>query len=204
MKFTPPRSRLHRPSPAMTVALLALFVALGGTTYAATGGNFILGKPNSAGATTSLSAPVAGKALQVTNTSTGAGATGLGLSVATGHSPFTVNSGTKVAKLNADLLDGADSSAFLSRSKVKWARVDTNGTLGAHSGVTLVKHGQQGVYRVTFDQDVSACAYSATPAKDIPAIGALSDAPGNPTDVLVVMNDGVNPVDTDFSVEAFC
>jgi hypothetical protein len=186
------------------VGYIALFVALGGTSYAATGGNFILGKPNSAGSTTSLSAPVAGKALQVTNTSTGAGATGLGLSVASGHPPLTVNSGTKVAKLNADLLDGADSSAFLSRAKVKWARVELDGTLGAHSGVTAVKHPGQGSYRVTFDQDVSSCAYSATPAKDLPAIGALSDAPDNPNDVLVVIGDGANPVDMDFSVEAFC
>ncbi len=79
-----------------------------------------------------------------------------------------------------------------------------DGTLGAHSGVTAVSHFQQGGYRVTFDQDVSSCAYSATPAKDIPAIGALSDAPDSPNDVDVVISNGVNPVDSDFSVEAFC
>ena len=101
------------------VGYIALFVALGGTTYAATGGNFILGQANSAGATTSLSAPIAGKkALQLTNTSTGAGATALGLNVASGHTPFTVNSGTKVTNLNADKLDGIDSSAFVPNSKL--------------------------------------------------------------------------------------
>jgi hypothetical protein len=97
---------------ANVMATIAVFMVLGGTTYAATGGNFILGKPNSASSTTSLSAPVAGKALQVTNTSTGAGATGLGINVASGHSPFTVNSGTKVANLNADKLDGVDSTGL--------------------------------------------------------------------------------------------
>jgi hypothetical protein len=40
---------------ANVVSLLALSVALGGTTYAATGGNFILGQSNSAGSTTALS-----------------------------------------------------------------------------------------------------------------------------------------------------
>jgi hypothetical protein len=101
------------------VGYIALFVALGGTTYAATGGNFILGQANSAGATTSLSAPIAGKkALQLTNTSTGAGATALGLNVASGHTPFTVNSGTKVANLNADKLDGLDSTTFTSTRKL--------------------------------------------------------------------------------------
>jgi len=47
---------------------IALLVALGGTTYAASGGNFMLGKANSASSTTSLSAPVSCKrALQLTN-----------------------------------------------------------------------------------------------------------------------------------------
>jgi hypothetical protein len=104
------------------VGYIALFIALGGTTYAATGGNFILGNPNSASSTTSLSAPISGKALQLTNTSTGAGATALGLNVASGHPPFTVNSGTKVANLNADKLDGLHSTSFYSSANVKSLR----------------------------------------------------------------------------------
>jgi FlaG/FlaF family flagellin (archaellin) len=104
---------------ANVMATIAVFMVLGGTTYAATGGSFILGQSNSASSTTSLSAPVAGKALQVTNTSTGAGATALGLNVASGHPPFTVNSGAKVANLNADKLDGIDSTGFLPSSSVQ-------------------------------------------------------------------------------------
>jgi hypothetical protein len=102
------------------VGYIALFIALGGSAYGATGGNFILGQSNTAGNTTSLSAPISGKkALQVTNTSTGAGATALGLNVASGHPPFTVNSATKVANLNADKLDGVDSTGFLPSSSVQ-------------------------------------------------------------------------------------
>jgi hypothetical protein len=66
-----------------------------------------------------LTAPVAGKGLQVNNTSTGVGATALGLNVASGHAPFTVNSGTKVANLNADKLDGIDSTGFVSSSGLR-------------------------------------------------------------------------------------
>ena len=57
---------------ANTVSLAALFVALGGTTYAATGGNFILGQSNTAAAPTQLSSPTtnASGALKVQNTST--------------------------------------------------------------------------------------------------------------------------------------
>jgi hypothetical protein len=109
-------------SYANVMATIAVFMAIGGTTYAATGGNFILGNPNSATSTTALSAPIAGKALQVTNTSTGAGATGLGLNVASGHPPFTVNSGTKVANLNADKLDGTDSTGFIRGRRLEFTQ----------------------------------------------------------------------------------
>jgi hypothetical protein len=98
---------------ANVVSLIALSVALGGTTYAATGGNFILGQSNSASSTTALSSGTTGPAFKVTSTNTAAGATALRLNAASGHAPFTVNSGTKVANLNADKLDGLDSTAFL-------------------------------------------------------------------------------------------
>lgn len=105
---------MRKPSASMIVALLALFVALGGVGVAATGDNFILGQSNTAADTSSLSAPVGGgKALQVSNTSATSGSTALGLSVASGHAPLTVNSPTKVGNLNADLLDGIDSTGFL-------------------------------------------------------------------------------------------
>jgi hypothetical protein len=114
-----------RPNHATVVAYLALFVALGGTTYAATGGNFILGQSNSADAVTSLArtGANAGKGLQVSNTSTTTGATALGLNVASGHAPFTVNSGTKVANLNADELDGLNSTAFARNGSEAWHEV---------------------------------------------------------------------------------
>ena len=125
---------------ANVVATLSLFLVLGGTTYAATGGNFILGKPNAADSQTSLTASpsFAGKALQLTNTNTGAGATALGLNVASGHPPFTVNSGTKVAKLSADKLDGIDSTGFLGvNSKAADADqldgIDSTGLLGVNA-----------------------------------------------------------------------
>jgi hypothetical protein len=58
---------------ANVISTLALFLVLGGgTTLAATGGNFLLGKSNSAGATTQLSSGAA-SALKVTNTSGGDG-----------------------------------------------------------------------------------------------------------------------------------
>jgi hypothetical protein len=102
-----------RPSPSMVVALLALFLA-GGAGYAATGGSFILGQANTATSPSSLTAPINDRALKLTNMNTGTGASALGLNVAPGHAPFLVQSTSgKVLNLNADKLDGLDSSAFL-------------------------------------------------------------------------------------------
>lgn len=97
-------------SPSIVISLLALFVALSGTTYAAaTGGSLGLGKSNSAKATTGLSASGAGPALAVSQTT---GQPAAAFAANNGVAPFTVSGATKVANLNADQLDGLDSSAF--------------------------------------------------------------------------------------------
>jgi hypothetical protein len=134
---------MSKPSPAMLVALAALFVALGGVGVAATNGNFILGQTNTADRTTELSVstvpstcPAPCNALKVSDTSTASnaggfgvlgksastpaatiknlgGATALSLFVNTGKPPLAVNSATKVPNLNADRLDDLDSTSFL-------------------------------------------------------------------------------------------
>jgi hypothetical protein len=108
--------RLHafRPSPAAVIAVLALFLSLAGAGVAATGGNFILGQANTAGAKTALTAGINDKALAVTNTNTGANAGALSLTVASGKPPIVVSSGAgKATGLNADKLDGIDSNALV-------------------------------------------------------------------------------------------
>lgn len=133
------RPRVRPPSlaaSAFLIAIAALFVALGGPGYAATGGSFILGQSNSTNDTSVLAGSPAGDQLDVANLNTGASAKGLGvlgksptapaanvanagggpalsLTVNNGASPFTTSSAVKVANLNADLLDGLDQSAFL-------------------------------------------------------------------------------------------
>jgi hypothetical protein len=101
------RSRL---TYANVMATIAVFIALGGTTIAATGDSFILGQSNTATSTTALSAGVTGPALRVTNTSTGAAAS---FNAAVAHPAIAVNTSAKINKLNADMLDSKDSTAFL-------------------------------------------------------------------------------------------
>jgi hypothetical protein len=98
-----------------------------GTAYAANGGTFRLGQSNSASKTTTL-----------TN-STG---TALRLNAPSTKAPLSVGTNkTKVPNLNADLLDGKDSSAFLQKSSgAGWAVIRPEGTVGRSSGgVTVAK-----------------------------------------------------------------
>src|SRR5260221_7493751 len=102
-----------RPTPSVVLSLRALIVALGSTGWAANGAAFVLGvATNSATAQTFLGANYNGTAMQLSNTSAGAAATALTLSVAPTRPPMAVNSVVKVAKLNADYVDGLDSTSL--------------------------------------------------------------------------------------------
>jgi hypothetical protein len=117
----------------LLISLLALFVALSGVGVAADGQSLILGHTdNSASSPTALTAPVNDKAVQITNTNTGASATALGLTVASGRAPLTVSAGAgKVVNLNADKLDGIDSAGFARAKPLQWIAPTLNGVCGA-------------------------------------------------------------------------
>src|ERR687897_3933604 len=106
--------------------ILALLFGMASTAFGANGGNFILGSlNNTATAITKLTGSLGGgPALQVSNPSTATGSTALDLQVATGKAPMKVNSSTKVTNLNADKLDGQDSTTI---GKERWAVVDAGG-----------------------------------------------------------------------------
>jgi hypothetical protein len=69
----------HHLTYANVMATIAVFMVLGGTTYAATGGNFILGQSNSAGTTTQLTSATTNSAgaLRVANTNTATAGRGI-------------------------------------------------------------------------------------------------------------------------------
>ena len=99
----------RRPSAALVVSLVALFVALSDSGNAARIVNVVLGKTNTATRPTGISAPTRRPVLAVTNTGRGAAGS---FTVKNNAPPFIVNSTTRVKKLNADLLDGLDSTSF--------------------------------------------------------------------------------------------
>jgi hypothetical protein len=92
--------RMPRPRHSTIAAYTALFLAMGGTAYAATGGSFILGHANKASEPTSLTNTGYGPALKLAN--------GHG-----GSAPFTVNGNAHVVPgLNSSYLGGHPASYF--------------------------------------------------------------------------------------------
>jgi hypothetical protein len=89
---------LRRPSPATVISVIALLFAMSGTAVAATGGDFILGKSNTAANTTSLS-NAKGIALKLSSAST--------------KPSLTVSNSVQVPNLNASELGGLGASAFM-------------------------------------------------------------------------------------------
>jgi hypothetical protein len=136
--------RIKTLASALVVALVVI-ASLDYTASAATGQSFILGKINKANKVTAVKRTTAGPALKLATTSSSA-------------APLAVNGRGKVANLNADRIDGLDSTAFartssvktaLSRSAIATAFVDSYFPVpffGAESGFDTV------TYDATFDR----------------------------------------------------
>jgi hypothetical protein len=114
--------------------ILALVFGVATTASGATGGNFILGKANVAGAVSKLTAGLSGSALQVVNNGAG---TALDLRVGSSTTapadktvaPMKVDSQAKVANLNADEVDGKDASSFATSVHTHSGEDITSGTV---------------------------------------------------------------------------
>src|SRR5438067_717084 len=107
---------LHRPgiTPSMAISVVALFVALGGSAYAATGDAFLLGDPNTADhASTLTSTAAAGAALNLVDTTTANTSSALRLTVDPSRPPLITNSSVQVPNLNASELDGLGASSLI-------------------------------------------------------------------------------------------
>jgi hypothetical protein len=114
--------------------VLALVFGVATTALGATGGNFILGKANVASAVSKLTAGISGSALQVVNNGTG---TALDLRVGPSTTapanktvaPMKVDSQARVANLNADEVDGKDSSSFATSTHTHAGEDISSGTV---------------------------------------------------------------------------
>jgi hypothetical protein len=105
---------------ALIAAVVSAVVASGAAV--ATTQTFTLGTTNTVDAASTVTAGATGlnaKLLQLTNNSTGSSATALGLTTPSSRPPMIVSSPAKVANLNADKLDGTDSTGFVPAAAVR-------------------------------------------------------------------------------------
>jgi hypothetical protein len=116
----------------LSVILAAMF-GVASTAFGANGGNFILGQNNTASLLTRLTGQVpGGAALQVVNTRTESGSRGLQVTVAEDKPPIVVNATAgKATNLNADELDGKDSTQFADSSHTHSGADIASGTVEA-------------------------------------------------------------------------
>ena len=109
-----------------------------GTAFAANGGSIVIGRSNSATATTTL---------------TNSKGTALKLTSKSGTAPFAVSNSTKVSKLNADLIDGKDSTTLVNQAtnaaRSRWALIDSNGNVLRQYGGITVENVATGGYCIT-------------------------------------------------------
>lgn len=191
------------PKHATVVAYLALFTTLGGTAYAATGGNFVLGHSNHASTTTSLKNSGSGPALKL-----GSGKT---------TAPLAVSNGTKVKHLNADSLDGLSSGAFARKTTSLTAEATSPDnapavTLGPWSFELNCQSGSSTVFKITGPGEVGGSISLATggnaattvvhPMGSIGVGYTVSDNTGQQTSLALFLRSGTTVAEVHLLVTA--
>ncbi len=146
----------------LSVSLTVIFGVAATALAAVPGDPFRLGQLNTINKLSRLAGSTSGSLLRIDNNGTGSA---LQLLVEPGRPPLGVNAAAgKATNLNADRLDGLNSTEFV---RPLWANVLQDGTLDDGEGVLSAQkvtsaNFPQISYRVTFDRDVSRCAYVAT------------------------------------------
>jgi hypothetical protein len=173
--------RASWPSPALVVSIIALVIALGGTSYAA----FSVPR-NSVGSpqlrNDSVSADKVRNGAVTTNKIRNGAVTGAKIArntITANQINFgtfgTVPAATQAGHAtDADSLGGSPASAY--QQKILWARVAPDGTLTAGSGATSSGLLATGDYEVVFDRPVTGCAYEATIGSSLVSNNNFDDA----------------------------
>jgi hypothetical protein len=124
--------------------------------------------------------------------------------------PFTTNAQGKVENLNADKLDGKDSTEFANAGDLGFASVKADGSFVAGRGATASAKNTPAAtntYTVTFNKDVSKCSFTANAVGASSEAGGLGVAPGpQATQVTVDEPDSAGPAGAgrDFHLQAIC
>jgi hypothetical protein len=188
----------HRPSPALVVACTALLVALGGVSYAAT----VLPR-NSVGTAQLRNNAVTSS--KVKNHSL------LRVDFKNGQVPRGPAGPPGPAGPTGPAGPGgpAGPAGPAGPGASNWVLADPAGAIVKSSGVVAVSHSGTGTYDVTFNRDISGCAFVATAGANTAGSGIFGRiADWNRTAVnttlRVTTSSGTVATDSAFSAVAFC
>jgi hypothetical protein len=179
----------RRPSPALIVACLALFVALGGTSYAVAVGS--IGSPQIRDGSV--------RSVDVRDN----GLRGKDLARDTVDGEAIAEETLDVSKLD---LPRSEPPTTVEGTLLQ-VRVEMNGRYSLARGVEDVEHLGAGSYHVIFDRDVSSCVPATTVYPEMPGSGVLMVRPSDETprafQVYVSGGDGI-PHDLGFYLLVSC
>jgi hypothetical protein len=116
--------------------------------------------------------------------------------------PFVTNGTGLVKNLNADMVDGKQSSDLVGTDQLLFAVVDATGKLGNTRGATgaaQVAGAPTPTYSVAFGADISKCAHTATPTDT--AAGTLAVATAADNKSVVVTESGTA---SEFDLQITC
>ena len=180
------------------LALFALFFALGGTSFAA--GNALL-PGNSVGTKQVINGSLQTNDLSKTARSALKGNTGL-----RGPAGPAGAQGAQGAQ-GATGAQGVQGAPGQSATKL-FVALDADGTLTKNSGATLATKAGTGVYRISFNTDITNCVYLASAGQDAGGLSGdynIFTSRTSTTTVNVVIFDGSNnALDLPFYLAVFC
>jgi hypothetical protein len=160
--------------------MLAMVVGVASTAFAANGDPLKLGQGNVATKITALGGAlgVKGPMLKLVNKNAGTDDTALRLEVDPGEAPMSVNSSTRVDSLNADQLDGQDSSQFVPTSTNSFVR---NNLYRAESALGLGTQLGDGTFTLSASCDPGDVMLSGGPANISPTTDMVESFPSSTT-----------------------
>jgi hypothetical protein len=186
------------------LALFALFLALGGTSFAAS--NALLAR-NSVG-----TAQVINGSLQANDLSKNARTALKGNTGPRGPAGAQGSLGAAGAQgvqgpPGATGAQGVQGAPGQSATKL-FVAMDADGTLTKNSGATLATKANAGVYRISFNTDITNCAYLATAGQDTGGVSGdynIFTSRTSTTTVNIVIFDGSNnALDLPFYLAVLC
>jgi len=180
------------------LALFALFFALGGTSFAA--GNALL-PGNSVGTKQVINGSLQTNDLSKTARSALKGNTGL-----RGPAGPAGAQGAQGAQ-GAAGAQGVQGAPGQSATKL-FVALDADGTLTKNSGATLATKAGTGVYRISFNTDITNCVYLASAGQDARGLSGdynlFTSRTGTSTVNVVIFDGSNNALDLPFYLAVFC